>query len=67
MKSSYEIELKIKEMEKQREEEQKQKEREEKGLSINSFPIDQKMNQKQLKTKRYERNNYRYRKQKRIL
>ena len=40
MKSSYEIELKIKEMEKQREEEQKQKEREEKGLSINSFPID---------------------------
>ena len=40
MKSSYEIELKRKEMEKQREEEQKQKEREEKGLSINSFPID---------------------------
>lgn len=40
MKSSYEIELKRKEMKKQREEEQKQKEREEKGLSINSFPMD---------------------------
>lgn len=40
MKSSYEMELKRKEMEKHREEEQKQKEREEKGLSINSFPMD---------------------------
>ncbi len=40
MSSSYEIELKRKELEKQRELEQKQKEREEKGLSINSFPMD---------------------------
>ncbi len=40
MKSSYEVELKRKELKKQREEEQKQKEREEKGLSINSFPMD---------------------------
>ena len=40
MKSSYELELKRKEIEQQQEEERKNKEREEKGLSINSFPMD---------------------------
>lgn len=40
MKSSYELELKRKEIEQQQEEERKKKEREEKGLSINSFPMD---------------------------
>ena len=40
MSSSYELETKREELEKQRGEEQKQKEREEKGLSINSFPMD---------------------------
>jgi len=40
MSSSYELEIKRGELKKQREEEQKEKEIEEKGLSINSFPMD---------------------------
>jgi antitoxin component YwqK of YwqJK toxin-antitoxin module len=40
MKSSYDLELKRMKIEKQREEERKEQERVEKGLSINSFPMD---------------------------